>query len=106
MSNSNRKLSFALFGCGRIGRMHARNIASNPRAVLSVCYDIAADAASQAAAALDCRAATSIDDILSDPGIDAIFIASTTDTHVDLIRRSVQARKPVLCEKPIDLDIA
>ena len=38
--------------------------------------------------------------------MDAVFVASSTDTHVDLITRGVKAGKAVLCEKPIDLDIA
>src|SRR5690606_8701767 len=38
--------------------------------------------------------------------VDAVLIASPTATHVDLIARAVDAGIPVLCEKPIDLDIA
>lgn len=36
---------FALLGCGRIGRLHARNIAAHPRAALAACYDVAGAAA-------------------------------------------------------------
>ena len=47
------------------------------------------------------------DAILGDPGIDAVIIvASPTPTHVDLVTASVRAGKAVLCEKPIDLDLA
>jgi myo-inositol 2-dehydrogenase / D-chiro-inositol 1-dehydrogenase len=35
-----------------------------------------------------------------------VLIASSTDTHVDLITKSAQAGKAILCEKPIDLDVA
>ena len=38
--------------------------------------------------------------------VDAVLIASSTDTHVDLLTRSAKAGKAVLCEKPIDLDLA
>ena len=44
--------------------------------------------------------------ILGDPGIDAVVIASPTPTHIALLTASVQAGKGVLCEKPIDLDLA
>lgn len=37
--------------------------------------------------------------------VDAVLIASSTDTHVDLLTRAAKAGKAVLCEKPIDLDI-
>ena len=40
------------------------------------------------------------------PSIDAVVVASPTPTHVDLLTRAVRAGKAVLCEKPIDLDIA
>ena len=54
------------------------------------------------------RAKSSVDpqDALEDPSVDAVLIASATATHTDLIRRSVLAGKKVLCEKPIDLDMA
>jgi myo-inositol 2-dehydrogenase / D-chiro-inositol 1-dehydrogenase len=98
-------ISFGVVGCGRIGRMHARNIDRHPRARLAACFDVVDAAASQVAAELRCRVASSVDEILADGSIDAIFIASSTGTHVDLIERGVKARKAVLCEKPIDLDI-
>ena len=38
-------LQFGLFGAGRIGRMHARNLAANPRVRLVSIYDVSAAAA-------------------------------------------------------------
>jgi len=99
-------IGFALLGCGRIGQMHARNIAVHPGAELVACYDVAGPAAAAVAAELGVAQAHSIDAALADPRVQAVFIASSTDTHVDLIARSVQAGKAVLCEKPVDLDIA
>src|SRR4051795_4893603 len=99
-------VSFAILGCGRIGRMHARNIKAHPRAELIGVYDVAAKAADEVASELGAKVLGSVDEALNDPKIDAVFIASSTDTHVDLITRSAKAGKAVLCEKPIDLDIA
>ncbi|QQP91641.1 inositol 2-dehydrogenase [Skermanella sp. TT6] len=99
-------VSFAVLGCGRIGRMHARNIGSHPRAGLVGVYDVVPGAAEELSAELGARVLGSVDEALGDPVIDAVFIASTTDTHVDLITRAAKAGKAVLCEKPIDLDIA
>ena len=98
-------LRFAIFGCGRIGRMHADVLAAHPRATLVWAQDIAADAAEATAEACGARPTTDADEALADPDVDAVLIASATPTHVDLIIRSVRAGKPVLCEKPIDLDI-
>jgi myo-inositol 2-dehydrogenase/D-chiro-inositol 1-dehydrogenase len=99
-------VSFAILGCGRIGRMHARNIKAHPRAELVGVYDVAAKAADEVASELGAKVLGSVEEALNDPKIDAVFIASSTDTHVDLITRAAKAGKAVLCEKPIDLDIA
>ena len=99
-------IGFALIGCGRIGRVHARNIAAHPRAELVTCYDVAVPAAAAVAAEWGARQARAADEALAAPRVDAVLVASSTGTHVDLIARSVQAGKPVLCEKPVDLDIA
>ena len=99
-------LNIAVLGCGRIGRMHARNIAAHPRAELVAVYDVAAAAAGSVAAELGAKAAASVEAVLDDPAVRAVLIASSTDTHVELLTRSAKAGKAVLCEKPIDLDIA
>jgi len=99
-------IGLALLGCGRIGRVHAGNIAGHARAELVTCYDVAEPAAAALAAELGTTQAYSVDKVLADRRVHAILIASSTDTHVELIARSVQAGKAVFCEKPIDLDIA
>ena len=95
----------AVFGCGRIGRMHADNLARHPRTELVSVFDVAAEAAKATAEATGATVAPSVEAILDDGSIDAVLIASSTDTHVDLLTRSAKAGKAVLCEKPIDLDI-
>lgn len=97
---------FALFGCGRIGRMHAVNLAQHPRTELATVYDVFAEAAKETAAATGAKVAATVDEILDDDGIDAVLIASSTDTHVDLLTKSAKAGKAILCEKPIDLDLS
>lgn len=97
---------FAVLGCGRIGRMHARNVAAHPRAGLALVYDVAEAAAREVGGALGAQVAASVDEVMADPAVDAVFIASSTDTHVDLLTRAARAGKAVLCEKPIDLDVA
>jgi myo-inositol 2-dehydrogenase / D-chiro-inositol 1-dehydrogenase len=97
---------FALFGAGRIGALHAANIAaSHPRAELACVYDTNGDAAAATAARYGARVAASVVDTLADPLIDAVLVASSTNTHVDLITAAALAGKAILCEKPIDLDI-
>ena len=100
-------LRIALFGAGRIGALHAANIAaSRPRASLACVCDINPDAAAAVAGRHGARVAASAAEVFSDPGIDAVLIASSTGTHVELITAAARAGKGILCEKPIDLDIA
>jgi myo-inositol 2-dehydrogenase/D-chiro-inositol 1-dehydrogenase len=99
-------VKFAVLGCGRIGRMHALNLARHPRAELTYVYDIVDDAAAATAAATGARRAGAVDEILDSGEVEAVLIASSTDTHLDLLVRAVEAGKRVLCEKPIDLDLA
>ena len=99
-------VSFALFGAGRIGRMHADNLAKNPDADLAYVYDVNQAAAAEAAAKHGAKVAADVAEALDDPALDAVLIASSTNTHVDLMTAAAKAGKAVLCEKPIDLDIA
>lgn len=97
-------IKVALFGAGRIGKVHAASIKSDPRAQLVAVTDVMEEAA-KALAAEHGIAVRSADEILNDTSIDAILIASSTNTHADLIERGVAAGKAVFCEKPIDLDL-
>ncbi len=96
-------VKFALFGAGRIGAMHARNIARHERASLVHVYDVHRPSAEKVARANGAKPVDSVAAALE--GVDAVLIASSTNTHVDLITASAKAGVPVLCEKPIDLDI-
>ncbi len=96
---------FALFGAGQIGRVHGRNIASHPRAKLQYVYDINTEAAEQLASRLGAKVAASPQEIWAAHDVDAVLIASSTNTHADLLSSAIKAQKPVYCEKPIDLDI-
>jgi myo-inositol 2-dehydrogenase / D-chiro-inositol 1-dehydrogenase len=95
----------ALFGCGRIGKVHAESIAGHPRAELTWVCDPMEAAARSLAAQYGATAGQDVDAVLADPRVDAVVVASPTGTHVDLLTRSVRAGKAVLCEKPIDLDL-
>jgi myo-inositol 2-dehydrogenase / D-chiro-inositol 1-dehydrogenase len=98
-------IRFALFGAGFIGTIHGGNIAAHPRATLRYVYDINTGAATQLAARHGARVAASPDEIWADNDVDAVLIASSTNTHADLLSSAIKAQKPAYCEKPVDLDI-
>ena len=95
----------ALLGAGRIGKVHAKAIASDKRAKLVAVVDAFADAAQAIADETGAKIST-IDAVLENPDIDAVIICTPTNTHADLIERFARAGKAIFCEKPIDLDVA
>ena len=97
-------IKFAQFGAGFIGKIHGANIANHPRAELAYIYDVNTAAAEQLGAQLGARVAGSPEEIWASD-VDAVLIASSTNTHAELLSGSLKAGKPVYCEKPIDLDI-
>ena len=99
-------LGIALLGCGRIGRMHAGNIAAHPRARLAAVFDVDAAAAAEVGAMHGAPVAESAEAMLAMEQVEAVLVASATPTHTDCIELAAAAAKPVLCEKPIDLSLA
>lgn len=98
-------LRFALLGAGFIGSVHAANLAANPGVDFCLVYDVDQARARSLAAAHGARAATGLHEVFDPSAIDAVFIASSTDTHAAHLRRAAEAGVAVLCEKPIDLDL-
>ena len=99
-------LRIAVLGCGRIGQMHAANVAKHPRAELVTVYDVNQAAAETVAKALGVTAAASAAEVFASPNVDAVLVATATPTHADYIEMAIAAGKPILCEKPIDLSLA
>jgi len=96
-------ISFCQFGAGRIGAIHAENIVRHPGARLAAIVDVDRDAAERLATRHGAAVGTQAG-VLADPGIDAVVISSSTDTHADLVEAAARAGKAVFCEKPLDLD--
>jgi myo-inositol 2-dehydrogenase/D-chiro-inositol 1-dehydrogenase len=98
-------LHFAQFGAGRIGAIHAANLAATAGARLKYVVDVHAPAAGELAARHGARA-TDATTALADKEVGAVIIASSTDTHADLVIAAARAGKAIFCEKPIDLSLA
>ncbi|MFE4541984.1 Gfo/Idh/MocA family oxidoreductase [Arthrobacter sp. NPDC056727] len=96
---------FALLGAGFIGSVHAANLAAHPDVDFQLVFDVDQDRAKALAATHGARAAADLAEVFDAAAIDAVFIASSTDTHAAHLRRAAEAGLAVLCEKPIDLDL-
>lgn len=101
-------IRFGVIGAGRIGRVHAENLAYRvPGATVAWIADPDLAAAEACAAAVRAeRATTDPEAILRDGAVDAVVICSPTNLHAPQIEAAAAAGKDVFCEKPIDLDLA
>ena len=98
-------IKFALLGAGRIGKMHANNIALNPLSDLEILYDINRNASKELSNIHNCKIAKSAEEAINNENVDAVVISSATPTHIEYILLAAKANKAIFCEKPIDLDI-
>lgn len=101
-------LSIGVIGAGRIGRLHAENLALRlSGARLTAIADVHLPAAQELAQRFGIASATNdYRRLLEDRTIDAIVICSSTDTHAQIIGEAAQAGKQIFCEKPIDFQLA
>ena len=97
-------LRVALLGAGRIGAIHAKTINEHKQSQLVYVGDVLSEAAHTLAVQYGAQAKEP-EAILADSSIDAILIATSTDTHADLIEAATKHKKAVLCEKPVDLSL-
>ena len=74
-------MHFALFGAGRVGWVHAQNIANHPDAKLSHVYDVDGSASRRMVAALGGKVAETPEEIWSAEGVDAVLVTSSTNTQ-------------------------
>jgi myo-inositol 2-dehydrogenase/D-chiro-inositol 1-dehydrogenase len=97
-------MDFAIFGAGRIGNIHAGNLAKAAGARLAYVVDPNAEYAQNLAARHGAQVAT-VQQAFADKTVGGVLICSSTDTHADLIMAAAAAKKHIFCEKPVDLDV-
>jgi myo-inositol 2-dehydrogenase/D-chiro-inositol 1-dehydrogenase len=97
-------LKVAILGAGRIAQIHSKSAFLNTQCELKLIADPWKEGVDKLASELNCEAGYDYYEAITRDDIDAVVIATATDLHVDLMLHAVKHKKPVLCEKPIDLD--
>jgi len=97
-------IRFGLIGAGRIGKVHARTIAANPKARLAYIADALPKAAQDLANQHGAKVA-SVDEIMKAADVDAVLIGSPTGFHAEQIQAASKAGKAIMCEKPVSLSV-
>jgi myo-inositol 2-dehydrogenase/D-chiro-inositol 1-dehydrogenase len=102
-----RKVKIAVIGTGRMGSVHARNLARLiPDAHLTALCDIRLKVAQAVASELGIqRVVKDYHELLADKEIEAVLIASSTNTHDFIMRDAAEAGKHIFCEKPLALEL-
>ena len=95
-------IDVAIFGAGRIGKIHAGNLVRQSGVRLTHVVDPDAKAAAALAEQHQARVSDT-EAVFKDAAVRAVVIASSTDTHADLIERAAGSGKAIFCEKPVDL---
>ena len=98
-------IRFGILGAGRIGKVHAATIAKSSKAKVVFIADAMPKAAVELAKSVGAEVA-SVEDIIKSKNVDAVLIATPTDTHADYIELAARAGKAILCEKPVSLSVA
>jgi myo-inositol 2-dehydrogenase/D-chiro-inositol 1-dehydrogenase len=103
-----RQVNIAVIGTGRMGSVHTRNLvwSIHEAHVMAIC-DIRLEVAQAVGDELGIqRVVKDYHELLEDKNIEAVLIATTTDTHASIIKDVANAGKHIFCEKPLALDLA
>ena len=105
--NKSSKIGVGVIGTGRIGKLHIEHLARNiPEAeLIAICSLDAVGIESLTKQFNIPKTTKDYAALLADPRIDAVLVASSTDTHVEISQAAAKAGKHVFCEKPISLDL-
>ena len=96
------RVQIAAVGCGYWGPNVIRNLDALPGFELRwICDGDPARLRPVAARYVAARATTSVDDILEDRTVDAVYLATPVSTHYELVKRALLVGKHVLIEKPL-----
>lgn len=96
---------FGIIGCGMIAHFHARAIRDAGRANVVACFDTVRDSADRLAAATGCTAYYDLDQMLADPAVEVVTIATPSGAHMEPAIAAARAGKHVVVEKPLEVTL-
>ena len=91
-------INWGILGLGRMGRTFANAIKETSNSKLI-------SIASKSENVFDNFKNDTYENVINNKEIDAIYISSLNNTHTDLIKKVIQEKKFVLCEKPISTTV-
>lgn len=101
-----KKIRFAIIGCGRIAPKHAESIAALEEAELAAVCDIVPERAQAFADKYGAKPYTSYEEMLAKEKVDVVTIATESDRHAPIGITCAKAGKHVMVEKPMAMTLA
>ena len=98
-------LNVALLGSGRMAHVYGPKIEEHHGLQLACIYNPNLASAEAAVKLYGGEATDELERVLGDDSIDAVIIATPTNTHVEYIKAAAKAGKAIYCEKPVDLSL-
>lgn len=95
-------IGIALLGSGRMAHVYGPKIKAHPGLRLSLVYNPNLSSAQAVATQYGGTATDDLDDALAHPDVDAVLIATPSNTHLEYVIKCAKAGKPIFCEKPLD----
>ena len=99
-------IGVGFIGAGDISILHARAVAKVPGAKLVGLWNRSQDRATQRAAEFGCKNYGTPADLVADPAIDAVFVLTNLESHLEYTLQALNAGKHVLVEKPVAESVA
>ncbi|MCS7061347.1 MAG: Gfo/Idh/MocA family oxidoreductase [Anaerolineae bacterium] len=99
------RLRVGIVGCGGIARAHVNAYRTIPEVDIVSVHDVAASAAEALARETDARIANSPQEMAAVDHLDAVSICTPPALHFQHCKPFLQARIPVLCEKPLEANV-
>ena len=100
------KLRFGIVGAGAIAQTYAQTFAGSQLARAAAVADVRFDAAGALAERLDCAAFADYRQMLADAELDAMVVCTPPVSHPEICIAAIERKLPVLCEKPLAIDVA
>ena len=98
-------VGFGIIGTGMISRFHARALAEVKGARLVACFDSVPDRAEAFATEAHCKAYSNLAQMLADPRVDAVTVATPSGAHMEPAVAAARAGKHVIIEKPLEVTL-
>lgn len=96
-----KNLNVGVIGLGRLGYHHAMNVTRSMGANLVAVSDPVKEALDRAVNDFDTTGYTDYKELIADPRVEAVVVATPTQTHYDILMDVIAAGKPIFCEKPL-----